>query len=255
MAQAAYRRVLSPRLLADVRAMGREYDSRLWSNPFSAPMRAEAGRGFRETYGGASLAWHSGRHALKAGGEGFWTRLGERLAWQITEEGFFDEDLPARFEFADRGSGSAIGGYVQDLAKSAWGRLRLEGNVYRRRTRHFSDDSPLLNTGFSFPIAFAEAEIQGAETRIELPEWRLGRRFSERILSRVDFRRGRVRPQFSLDAAAGILLRASERGKARIQVDIWNLTGRPNVINFSGVFSGTAVGRPRSLAVRLTWEF
>jgi hypothetical protein len=252
------------------------------------------------------------------------------LAQQLTAESTGLPIQPARSHFLQAG-----------LAKSLRGRLRLEGNVYRRRTRHFSDDSLLLNTGFSFPIAFAEAEIHGAEARVELPNWRglagwlsyahmrgtgrlpltgglflekdaarllaatetfpitqdqrhtlrgrfrweakrrvwlsaagaydsglpfereqtevepetLGRRFSERILSRVDFRRGRVRPQFSLDAAAGILLRASERGKARIQVDIWNLTGRLNVINFSGVFSGTAVGRPRSAAVRLNWEF
>jgi hypothetical protein len=91
------------------------------------------------------------------------------------------------------------------------------------------------------------------ETEIE-PE-ALRQRFSERILSRVDFSRGRVRPQFSLDASAGALLYASERARARLQADVWNLTGRLNVVNFSGLFSGTALARPRSAALRLSWEF
>ena len=40
-----------------------------------------------------------------------------------------------------------------------------------------------------------------------------------------------------------------------MQADIFNLTGRLNVINFSGLFSGTALGVPRSYALRLQTEF
>lgn len=432
MAQAAWRRVLSPRLLADVRAMGRDYETALWSNPFATPMRAAAGRGFRELYAASSLSWHSGRHSMKAGGEVSWTRLRENLEFHLTDEDFFVEEIPEEFRFAERGSANETGAYAQDLltagpltlsfglrwdryrlrvreaafsprlgvaywigraglrlhaaydrafetpaiegillassplarklteestglpirparshfwqaglAKSLLQRLRLEAIYYRRRTRNFADDSLLLNTGYSFPITFAAAEIRGVEARLELPSWRgwsgyvsyagmtgtgrlpltgglfleretgelltasdsfpitqdqrhtlrsrvrweatpriwlaggasydsglpfereeseiepeeLRERFSERVLSRVDFHRGRVLPQFSLDVSAGALLHDSERGRARLQVDVWNLTGRLNVVNFSGLFSGTALGRPRSAALRLSWEF
>jgi len=34
-----------------------------------------------------------------------------------------------------------------------------------------------------------------------------------------------------------------------------NLTNRLNVINFAGLFSGTALGAPRSVAIRLRAEF
>jgi hypothetical protein len=40
-----------------------------------------------------------------------------------------------------------------------------------------------------------------------------------------------------------------------MQADVLNLPNLLNVINFAGLFSGTAVGPPRSLAVRLQAEF
>ena len=45
------------------------------------------------------------------------------------------------------------------------------------------------------------------------------------------------------------------RGTQRVQADVLNLTNRLNVINFAGLFSGTAIGPPRSIAVRLSAEF
>ena len=432
MGQAAYRRVVSPSLLADMRVMARDYSSLLWSNPLATPILADGGRGFREAYLGASLAWNRGRHAIKGGAEGAFTRLEERFAWRITEADFFDDDIPGEFRFDDRGRSRETGLYLQDLisagrftfsvgarwdryslrvrenafsprlgvgyfiapaglrlhasydrafetppvegvllasspaarqlteestglpihpsrshfyqagfAKSLVGRMRLEGNYYRRKTRHFTDDSLLLNTGISFPISFARAEIRGVEGKLELPEWRglsgyvsyanmtgtgwlpltgglfleedtalllastgsfpitqdqrntmrgrvrhqphrrvwfaagasydsglpfereeaelepdeIARRFSERITSRVDFERGRLRSLFSFDTSVGVLLHAGEAGQVRLQADLWNLTNRLNVVNFSGLFSGTALGRPRSGSVRLTWEF
>jgi hypothetical protein len=41
----------------------------------------------------------------------------------------------------------------------------------------------------------------------------------------------------------------------KLQADVMNLTDRLNVINFAGLFSGTAVGSPRSFGLRLTAEF
>ena len=39
------------------------------------------------------------------------------------------------------------------------------------------------------------------------------------------------------------------------QADVLNLTNRLNVINFAGLFSGTAIGAPRSFSIRLSAEF
>ncbi|HVZ24322.1 MAG TPA: TonB-dependent receptor [Vicinamibacterales bacterium] len=77
--------------------------------------------------------------------------------------------------------------------------------------------------------------------------------FGPRIAERVNFDSGRVRPRFSLDAAAGVALHA--RPALRLQVDVQNLTNRLDLIDFAGLFSGTALAPPRSVAVRLSAEF
>jgi hypothetical protein len=77
--------------------------------------------------------------------------------------------------------------------------------------------------------------------------------YGTRIVDRVDFEAGRVRPSFSVDASAGYT--AGSTRKARVQIDVRNLTNRLNVINFAGLFSGTAVAAPRSFAVRLQVGF
>jgi outer membrane cobalamin receptor len=79
--------------------------------------------------------------------------------------------------------------------------------------------------------------------------------YGQRIVDRVNFDRGRIRPSFSLDASAGFDLHRTERLGVRLQADIRNLTDRLNVINFAGLFSGTAVAAPRTYALRLVTEF
>jgi hypothetical protein len=64
-----------------------------------------------------------------------------------------------------------------------------------------------------------------------------------------------VRPSFSLDASFGADLWRSEHKVMRFQVDGQNLTNRLNVIDFAGLFSGTALAAPRSGSARLTLEF
>src|SRR5256884_2637414 len=61
--------------------------------------------------------------------------------------------------------------YEAGVTKSFFGKLRLDANVFRRDFRHYSDDEVLLDTGVSFPIAFAKARIFGAEARVEVPQW------------------------------------------------------------------------------------
>jgi hypothetical protein len=233
------------------------------------------------------------------------------------------------------------GNFVEaGFSKSLSSHLRIDGNWYRRSFSNFPDDSLLLNTGVSFPIAFSEATIRGFESKIQvhnagrfsgyvsysnmvgfgkLPvagglflgdaadqlingtgtfpisqdqrntlrsqvRFQAHRRlwfafsgsynsglpfeidgppnldftaqqYGDAILSRVNFDRGRIRPSSSLDASAGADLTRSDKVKLRLQADVFNLADRLNVINFSGVFSGTAVDAPRNFAIRLRTEF
>jgi Carboxypeptidase regulatory-like domain len=61
--------------------------------------------------------------------------------------------------------------YELGLSKTLLGRLRVDGSYFRRNIRDFADDNVLLNTGVSFPIAFANASIYGFESKIEIPHW------------------------------------------------------------------------------------
>ena len=230
--------------------------------------------------------------------------------------------------------------YEAGLAKSLFGHLRLDASYYRREVDNFADDSLLLNTGISFPIAFAHATIDGFEAKVEIPRWGpisgfvsysnmlgMGRlpitgglflddnsaallqsreqfpvtqdqrnsvrarfryqllprlwlaaaaeygsglpvelegigdlalfqqQYGQRVLDRVNFDRGRVRPGFSTDLSVGADVWKHEKRSVRVQADVSNLTNRLNVINFAGLFSGTAVAAPRQGAVRLQVEF
>ena len=79
--------------------------------------------------------------------------------------------------------------------------------------------------------------------------------YGQRIVDRVDLETGRVRPSFSLDASSGLVVAKRSKLSIRLQGDVKNLTNQLTVINFAGLFSGTAVGAPRSVAVRLQAEF
>ena len=79
--------------------------------------------------------------------------------------------------------------------------------------------------------------------------------YGPRIVDRVNFARGRVRPSLSLDASAGVVAWQKEKRSVRIQADVRNLANRLNVINFAGLFSGTAIAEPRSYGLRLETEF
>ena len=227
------------------------------------------------------------------------------------------------------------------ITQALFGKLRIDGNVFRRNFRDFADDDVLLDTGISFPIAFDKARILGEEVRLAVTEWgrfsgflsysnqsaiaqgpiagglflgsdisdvladkskfavtqdqrntfrarvraqatkrvwlavsanygsglpveidansvdvnSLLAQFGPEILSRVNFERGRVRPNFSLGAAAGLELYRKEARSLYIQVQTDNLTDRVNVLNFAGLFSGTAVTAPRSASAHLRFNF
>jgi hypothetical protein len=230
--------------------------------------------------------------------------------------------------------------YEAGFSKSFWGKFRLDGSFFRRTFRDFADDSLLLNTGVTFPVAFSSADIQGVEARLELPRWGrvsgllaysnlVGRgrlplaggvfleegaaellssneefaitqdqrntaraqvrvelpkrawigagalygsglpveiegiadqqllesQYGPAILSRVNFERGRVRPSFALNLAGGVTLIHRDRVHSRVQVDVMNVTDRLNIINFAGLFSGTALDAPRWASLRWQIDF
>jgi hypothetical protein len=229
--------------------------------------------------------------------------------------------------------------YEGGVTKALLGKLRLDANVFRRDFRQYSDDDVLLDTGVSFPIAFARARIFGEEIRIEVPQWgrfsgylsyanqsgigqgpitgglflgsdaanaltntskfavtqdqrnslharvrfqapqriwlAMGAQYGtglpadignakhgdllaaygQQILDRVDFPRGRVKPNFSVDLAAGAEIHRKEHRSAALQIQVANLANRLNVINFASLFSGTALGEPRSVSASLRLTF
>ncbi len=79
--------------------------------------------------------------------------------------------------------------------------------------------------------------------------------YSQQVVDRVNFDKGRVRPSFAVSASAAATLWKTERYDVRLQVDGENLNNRLNVIDFGGLFSGNAIGPPRSYALRLTTSF
>lgn len=62
--------------------------------------------------------------------------------------------------------------YEAGLTKGFFGKIRLDANYYERFFDNYADDDLLLNTGVSFPIAFRKGKIYGAESKLEIPQWR-----------------------------------------------------------------------------------
>ena len=79
--------------------------------------------------------------------------------------------------------------------------------------------------------------------------------FGPAIVNRVDFERERLRPTFSVDWAAGVEVWRRDRRRIEMRAEVANLTDRLNVVNFAGLFSGTALAPPRSASVRLRLDF
>jgi outer membrane cobalamin receptor len=79
--------------------------------------------------------------------------------------------------------------------------------------------------------------------------------YGARTVGRVNFATGRVRSNASLDFSGGLTLNEAGGRALRLYADVRNVTNRFDVINFAGLFSGTAVAPPRSVGVRLTAEF
>lgn len=243
-------------------------------------------------------------------------------------------------QFLDLPVQPSRGNYFEGgLSKEFGGRMHVDVNSYRRDVRNYADDNQLLNTGVSYPIAFNNAEIYGAEGKIDLlhlgrlngfasysymvgnawypvtgglflggdasaalsqvsghfPDsqdqrntlrtrlqyrlmpriWLAGgasygsglpfeyggdeatalAEYGQQVIDRINFTRGRLRPQLAVNASVGTDLYAKEGRTIRLQVDGDNLNNRLNVIDFGGLFSGNSIGPMRSYAARLSTNF
>jgi hypothetical protein len=75
------------------------------------------------------------------------------------------------------------------------------------------------------------------------------------VISRLNFERGRVKPQLAVSASLGVVLCDCKNIRMSLQADADNLNNRLNVINFGGLFSGNAIAPARNFAVRLNTTF
>jgi hypothetical protein len=75
------------------------------------------------------------------------------------------------------------------------------------------------------------------------------------ILERIDLARGRIRPNSSLNVSAGVRVTEGDRHAVSLQVDVRNVTDRLNILNFSGLFSGTAIAPGRQVTFQLRVGF
>ena len=61
--------------------------------------------------------------------------------------------------------------YELGATKAFLQKLRVDANMFRRDVNNYADDSQVLSTGISFPIAFRKAILYGAEAKLEVLRW------------------------------------------------------------------------------------
>jgi hypothetical protein len=79
--------------------------------------------------------------------------------------------------------------------------------------------------------------------------------YGPQVVDRIDFTNRRIKPTLSLDLSAGADLYRKEKRSLRLQADAENLNNRLNVLDFAGLFSGSAIAPPRSYFLRLAASF
>ena len=61
--------------------------------------------------------------------------------------------------------------YEVGLTKVLFNKIRLDTNYFRRLVNNYADDDQIDNTTISFPIAFRNAILYGAEAKLDMPDW------------------------------------------------------------------------------------
>jgi hypothetical protein len=121
-------------------------------------------------------------------------------------------------------------------------------NTARTRVRYQAAARVWLAAGAAYSSGLP-VQLESADASF------LAQQYGQAVIDRVNFSRSRVRPSSSLDLSIGADVWRKERRSLRLQADVFNLTDRLNLINFAGLFSGTAVAPGRNFAVRLQTDF
>lgn len=131
-------------------------------------------------------------------------------------------------------------------------------------TGHFPDSQDqrnTVNTRFQYQIlprlwaAVGAGYGSGLPFEFEGTQEEALAQYGPEVVSRVNFDRGRVRPQLAVNASIGADVYKSAKVNVHLQADGENLNNRLNVIDFGGLFSGNAIGPARSFYVRMTTSF
>ena len=131
----------------------------------------------------------------------------------------------------------------QDQRHTAHGQLR-----YQPWSRFWTSAGASYGTGLP-----ADLDFNGQSIATLTPI--LVEQFGQAVVNRVNLPAGRVRPSLSVDLSAAVDLYKKEARAVRLQGDIRNLNDRLNLINFASVFSGTAIGSPRTFSLRLRFDY
>lgn len=124
----------------------------------------------------------------------------------------------------------------QDQRNTFRGRLR-----YQPLTRLWFAGGAEYDSGLPF-------EFDGTPDAVLL-------QYGPQLLARLNFNRGRILPSLLINASAGATLHHSERFTTTLQADGENLNDTLDVLDVAGLFSGNAIGPPRSFSLRLNTSF
>lgn len=157
------------------------------------------------------------------------------------------------------------------LVGNAWypvtGGLFLGSDVTQAQTQltgHFPVSQDQRNTArarFQYQFTDRLWAAGGADYGSGLPfqfqgtEQEALQQYSQAVVDRVNFARGRVKPNLAINASVGIDLHSSEKATIRLQADGENLNNRLNLLDFNGLFSRNAIGPSRSYFLRLSTDF
>lgn len=119
MGIASWQRIVTPRVLVNVRGMVRQNANDFTSNANSTPVEVFQHNWFREGYVNSSLAMDRGRHQLKFGLETDNTFLNEASRYHITDPTRYDPQTPIDFSFRGNRPDLEQAAYAQDLLHEA----------------------------------------------------------------------------------------------------------------------------------------
>jgi hypothetical protein len=147
--------------------------------------------------------------------------------------------------FIEGGEADELRGTVQRFPISQDQRNTLAAQVrFEPRRRLWLAAGARYGSGLPVELAEDEDEDGGQQPPID-----------PAIAEKVDFERGRIKPNFSLDLSLGFLAWQRERSSLTLQFDVRNATGSLNLINYNGLFSGTAIGPGRMASFQIRTRF